>query len=75
MYKLSKRLGVALTVLLSVCSLSACSSQDKTSVQETAESFMAIVASDSEEDINKYATTEVANGDFVQLLFHSFQAE
>ncbi len=67
MYKLSKRLGLTLSVLLSICSLSGCSSQDKTAVQETAQTFMAIVASDSEEDINKYATSEVANGDFVQL--------
>ena len=67
MYRLSKRLGVTLAVLLSIFSISGCSSQDKTAVQETAQTFMAIVASDSEEDINKYATSEVANGDFVQL--------
>ena len=67
MYRLQKCLGVALATLLSISSLTGCTNQDKSAVQETASSFMAIVASDSTEDITKYATAEVANGGFVQL--------
>ncbi|MBQ6589570.1 MAG: hypothetical protein IJI01_12960 [Butyrivibrio sp.] len=67
MNRLQKCLGVAMATLLSISSLTGCSNQDKSAVQETANSFMAILASDSTEDINKYATSEVANGGFVQL--------
>lgn len=65
--RLKKCLGGALAALLTITSLTGCTSQDKQSVTDTATTFLSIVASDSQEDINKYATSEVANGDFVQL--------
>ena len=62
-----KAAGVILAAALSIASLTGCTSQDKASVEEAAIGFLAVVASDSTEDINKYATMEVAGGDFVQL--------
>ncbi len=62
-----KMISIAAATVLTAISLTACTSQDKTAVSETATTFMAIVASDSTEDINNYATSEVANGDFVKL--------
>ncbi len=59
--------AVFFATALTVASLSGCASKDKTAVEETAGGFLAVVASDSTEDINKYATMEVAGGDFVQL--------
>jgi hypothetical protein len=64
---IKKTISVAMAGLIAVCSLTGCTSADKTKVEETANTFMAIVAKDSTEDINKYATSEVVNGDFVKL--------
>nr|WP_297706400.1 hypothetical protein [uncultured Butyrivibrio sp.] len=65
--KLKRFISIATATILTAISLTACTSQDKAAVTETANTFMAIVASQSDEDINKYATSEVANGDFVKL--------
>ncbi|WP_029231155.1 hypothetical protein [Butyrivibrio sp. VCB2006] len=64
---LKKYLGVFLAALITIPTLTGCTSQDKSAVSDSANTFMAIVASDSTEDINNYATADVANGDFVQL--------
>ncbi len=62
-----KSIGLALAGLLTVSSLTGCTSKEKESVQDTATTFISIIASDSTEDLNNYATPEVVNGDFVQL--------
>lgn len=59
--------GLSLATLFTISSLTGCTSADTQSVNECATTFLAIVASDSEEDLSKYATSEVASGDFVQL--------
>ena len=59
--------SIIIAAAFSIASLTGCTSQDKASVEEAALGFLAVVASDSTEDINKYATMEVAGGDFVQL--------
>lgn len=64
---IKKLTGLTMAALISISSLTGCTSQDKQSVNDCATTFLAIVASDSEEDISKYATSEVAAGDFVQL--------
>ena len=67
MNRLKKFTGLFTAALLTFSTLTGCSSQDKESVSESATTFLAIVADDSQEDINKYATTDVTNGDFVKL--------
>ena len=62
-----KDVGIFLVTALTVTSITGCTSKDKAGVEETANGFLAVVAADSTEDINKYATMEVAGGDFVQL--------
>lgn len=62
-----KAVGIFLATALTVTSITGCTSKDKAGVEETANGFLAVVAADSTEDINKYATMEVAGGDFVQL--------
>ena len=62
-----KTVGIFLATALTVTSLTGCTSKDMAAVEETANGFLAVVASDSDEDINKFATMEVAGGDFVQL--------
>lgn len=62
-----KAAGLLMVTALTVTSLTGCTSKDKTGVEETANGFLAVVASDSSEEISKYATMEVAGGDFVQL--------
>ena len=68
MIKVAKKaVSVILATALTAMTLSGCTSKDKAGAEETANAFLAVVASDSTEDINKYATMEVAGGDFVQL--------
>ena len=67
MLKINRFVALLTAAVLAVGALSGCTSKDKTKVQETAETFLAVVADESDEDINNYASAEVANGDFVQL--------
>ena len=67
MLKINRFVALLTATVLAVGALSGCTSKDKTKVQETAETFLAVVADESDEDINNYASAEVANGDFVQL--------
>jgi len=46
--------------------LTGCSSADKTAIQDTADKFLAIVKSGTNEDIEKYASAEVSEGEFVK---------
>lgn len=62
-----KAASIILSAAFSIASLTGCTSSDKAGAEEAATGFLAVVASDSTEDINKYATMEVAGGDFVQL--------
>ena len=52
---------------MTITTLTGCTSPAKDAVSDTANKFLAVVAGDSQEDINSYASTEVANGDFVKL--------
>ncbi|SFB74015.1 hypothetical protein [Butyrivibrio sp. YAB3001] len=67
MNSFKKICGVILSVALSFSVLTGCTAQDKTAVTETSTNFLAAVASDSTEDINKYATSDVVSGEFVKL--------
>lgn len=67
MFKIKKAAALFCAALISVSSLTGCTSADKTSVRETSEKFLAVVANDSTDEITNYATFEVANGDFVKL--------
>lgn len=67
MFNIKRAAAVFCAALISVSSLTGCTSADKTTVKETSEKFLAVVASDSTDNINNYATFEVANGDFVKL--------
>ncbi len=58
--------AVATSFILSLSLLTGCSSADKTAVQETCENFLDIVKSGTNENIEKYASSEVANGSFVK---------
>lgn len=64
---IKKITGLSTVALLTISSLTGCTSADVQSVNECATTFLAIVASDSQEDLSKYATSEVSSGDFVQL--------
>lgn len=67
MINLKKTVGVICAVVLSMSLLAGCGSKEKTNVEETANGFLTAVASNSTDDISKYATMEVAGGDFVQF--------
>lgn len=64
---MKKTITLALAGILAACTLTGCTSPDVKKVEETAYTFMAVVAEDSQEDINDYASTSVVNGDFVKL--------
>lgn len=71
-----KLTGLFTAALLTFGTLTGCtSSQDKQAISDTATAFLSIVASDSTEDITNYATTEVAEGDFVKLFDADYLAE
>ena len=70
-----KIVSTAAIAVLLTSSLTGCTSQDKSAVEETANTFLAIVAGDSTEDINNYATVSVAGGDFVQFFDSSALAD
>ena len=63
----NKFISIFLVTSLTALTLAGCGSQDKNQVEETTNKFLSIIASDSDEDLNTYATTEVAGGDFVQF--------
>ena len=67
MFNIKKAAAVLCAAFISVTTLAGCTSQDKASVKETSENFLAVVAGKSTDDINSYATIDVANGDFVRL--------
>jgi major membrane immunogen (membrane-anchored lipoprotein) len=67
MFKINRITALLTASVLAITSLTGCGSKDKTKVEETANTFLAIVADESDEDINNYASPEVATGDFVQL--------
>lgn len=58
--------AIAASILVSFSLLTGCGSADKTAVQETAENFLSIVKSGTNENIEKYASLEVAEGEFVK---------
>ena len=55
-----------LSVLLSLLLLTGCTSADKTAVSDTADKFLSIVKNGTNEDIEKYASSEVSEGEFVK---------
>ena len=67
MFKINRLVALLGAVVMATGVLTGCASQDKSKVEETAGTFLAIVADESDEDINNYASAEVATGDFVQL--------
>lgn len=67
MFNIKKITAALSAFVIAFSALTGCGAQDKTKVEETATKFLAVVADDSDEDINTYASSEVATGDFVQL--------
>ena len=58
--------ALALSTSLATTALTGCSSSDKAGAKEAATAFLDIVKSGTTENIEKYATDEVTNGDFVR---------
>ena len=64
MLKINRIVALLTATVLAVGALTGCTSKDKTKVQETAETFLAIVADESDEDINNYLPFKVTNPNF-----------
>ena len=75
MQSLKKISTITATLLASLSLLTGCASQDKTAVQETADNFLSIVKSGTNENIEKYASAEVSEGEFVKTFDSEYLKE
>lgn len=66
MNTIKKVLTSVASALLSVSILTGCTSADKTAISDTADKFLSIVKNGTNEDIEKYASAEVSEGEFVK---------
>lgn len=70
-----KLAATAVAVLLSLSSLTGCSSSDKSAAKEAAEGFMEAVKSGDTNAINTYSSSEVSSGSFVALFDRNYLKE
>lgn len=74
--KIKNRIVAAgLAVVMSFCALTGCGFGDKGAVRETAEKFLEALKQGNENEINAYASGEVASGNFVKLFDSDYLVE
>ena len=74
--KINKKICAAfLSASMTISLLTGCSSADKDAIRETSENFLSIVVSGTTDNIEKYASDSVSNGQFVRTFDSAYLSQ